>query len=282
MAVVCMDWSFSASAFYSLWRVNFDFKDRSSSNNKFCLKKWAIFLIRLIFSHSFRCYCVPFFFIVGFPEPVAIYTLHRKGGTVDISPGKNVPGQSSNVRYAPGPYGRSYKSTEFLGNRNSYIHFPNNGKLSVKNSMTLLAWVYPMKPGPIFEYLHGVKFWCVDSDSLYAHFVRRDRRRTRVLRKRRLRPYRWNYVGATYDQRTGIATLWLNSRPILSVNIGKGITLATTKDAYMGTGFRGRISCMQIYSSALTGPQISKLRNLCSKPGMFDWKFKHSTSPRPL
>lgn len=230
----------------------------------------------------FFCYCVRFFFIVGFPEPVAIYTLHRKGGTVDISPGKNVPGQSSNVRYAPGPYGQSYKSTEFIGNRNSYIRFPNNGKLSVKHSITLLTWVYPIKPGPIFEYLRGVKFWCFRSDSLYVHFARRDRRRTRVLRKRRLRPYRWNYVGATYDQRTGIATLWLNSSPILSVNIGKGITLATTKDAYMGTGFRGRISCMQIYSSALTGPQISKLKNLCSKPGMLDWKFKHSTSPGPL
>ena len=210
-----------------------------------------------------------FFFIAGFPEPVAIYTLHRKGGTRDVSPGRNLPGQSSNIRYAPGPYGQPDQSTEFLGKRNSYIRFPNRGKLSVKNSITFLAWVFPMGPGPIFEYVRGVKFWVFRSDTLYVHFVRRDRRRTLVLMKRRLRPFRWNYAGATYDQRTGIATLWLDSRPIVSLNIGKHITLSTRNTAYMGGSFRGRISCMQIYSSPLTGPQISKLKNLCSKRGRF-------------
>ena len=104
------------------------------------------------------------------------------------------------------------------------------------------------------------------SDTLYVHFIRRNGRRTRVLMKRRLRPRRWNYVGATYDKRTGIATLWLDSRPILSQNI-KRIQLATKKTAYMGGTFRGRIACMQVYSDPLTGPQIKKVKNRCNKPG---------------
>lgn len=170
------------------------------------------------------------------------------------------------MRYAPGPYGQPGDSTEFLGRRSSYIRFPNNGRLDAKNSITLLAWVLPMGRGPIFEYWHGVKFWLVRSDTLYAQFIRRNRRRTRVLIKRRLRPHRWNYVGATYDQRTGMATLWLDSRPIASENI-KRISLATKGTAYMGSNFRGRIACMQVYSVAMTGPQIKKVKNLCNKPG---------------
>ena len=196
-----------------------------------------------------------------------MYPLDHKTRTRDVSVGKNIPGRSSNIRYAPGPYGQPGESTEFLGRRNSYISFPNGGKLDAKNSITLLAWVFPMGRGPIFEYFRGVKFWVVRSDTLYVHFIRRDRRRTRVLIKRRLRPRRWNYVGATYDQRTGIATLWLDSRPILSQNIGKSITLATKNTVYMGGSFRGRISCMQVYSVAMTGPQIYKVKNLCNKPG---------------
>ena len=208
-------------------------------------------------------------FVVGFPQPIAIYSLDLKTRARDISPGKNIPGQSYNIRYAPGPYGQPGESTEFLGRRNSYIRFPNKGKLDAKNSITLLAWILPMRRGPIFEYFRGVRFWVVRRDTLYVHFIRRDRRRSRVLIKRRMRPLRWNYVGATYNQRTGIATLWLDSRPILSQNIGKGITLDTRNTVYMGRSFRGRIACMQVYSVAMTGPQIKKVKNLCNQPGTF-------------
>lgn len=208
-------------------------------------------------------------FVEGFPQPIAIYSLDRKTRARDISAGKNIPGQNYNIRYAPGPYGQPGESTEFFGRRNSYIRFPNKGKLDAKNSITLLAWVLPMRRGPIFEYFRGVRFWVVRRDTLSVHFIRRDRRRTRVLIKQRLRPLRWNYVGATYDQRTGIATLWLDSRPILSQNIGKGITLDTRSTVYMGGSFRGRIACMQVYSVAMTGPQIEKVKNLCNQPGTF-------------
>lgn len=202
----------------------------------------------------------------GFPQPIAIYALDQKTRARDISLGKNIPGRSYNIRYAPGPYGQPRESTEFLGRRNSYIRFPNRGRLDTKNSITLLAWVLPLGPGPIFEFFRGVKFWVVRSDTLYVRFIRRNTQRTRALIKRRLRPGRWNYVGATYNQRTGIATLWLDSRPILSQNI-KRIRLATKGSAYMGTNFRGRIACMQVYSVAMTGPQIKKVKNLCNQPG---------------
>ena len=220
----------------------------------------------MIFHSVYSKLSLSLFFLSGFPQPIAIYTLDRKTRARDISPGKNLPGRSYNIRYAPGPYGQPGESTEFFGRRNSYIRFPNNGRLDAKNSLTLVAWVLPMGRGPIFEYFRGVRFWVVRSDTLYVHFIRRNGRRTRVLMKRRLRPRRWNYVAATYDKRTGMATLWLDSRPILSQNI-KRIQLATKKTAYMGGTFRGRIACMQVYSEPLTGPQIKKVKNLCNKPG---------------
>ena len=213
-----------------------------------------------------NCFYILLLLYSGFPQPIAIYPLDRKTRTRDISPGKNIPGRSYNIRYAPGPYGQPGESTEFFGRRNSYIRFPNTGRLDAKDSITLLAWVLPMGRGPIFEFFRGVRFWVVRSDTLYVHFIRRNGRRTRVLMKRRLKPRQWNYVGATYNKRTGIATLWLDSRPILTQNI-KRVQLATKTTAYMGGTFRGRIACMQVYSEALTGPQIKKVKNLCNKPG---------------
>lgn len=222
--------------------------------------------IRLCMSVFWVLFTHWFLFIPGFPQPVAVYTLDSKTGARDISPGRNIPGKSYNIRYAPGPYGQPGESTEFFGRRNSYIRFPNSGKLDVKDSITLLAWIFPIGRGPIFEYFRGMRFWVVRSDTLYVQFKRRNGRPTRALIKRRLYPRRWNYVGCTYNQRTGIATLWVDSRPVLTQNI-KRIRLATKTTAYMGGTFRGRIACMQVYSKALTGPQIKKVKNLCNKPG---------------
>lgn len=100
-------------------------------------------------------------------------------------------------------------------------------------------------------------------------FVRRSGRRSFILRAQGIRPRMWNYIAATYDCKTGLATLWRESTPIAQRNIGRGLRLATNYPAIMGsrpgsrTRFRGRIACMQVFDVALTGPQMNKRRNVC-------------------
>ena len=203
---------------------------------------------------------------LGFPQPLAIYPLDKRTRGRDISPSKNPEGRLYNVKPAPGPYGKPDESTQFLGQRTSFIRFPNKGKLDTSGSISLLAWVYPEGKGAIFEYQRGVKFWVLRPDTLFVRFVRRDGRSTKSLSRRKLRRRQWHYVGATYDFKRGVASLWLDSQPIISRQIGR-TRLSTNKAAYMGTGFRGRIACMQVYGVALNGPQMRKVKNMCNQPG---------------
>ena len=176
---------------------------------------------------------------------------------------------------APGPDGLSDGSYYFSGRKTSYINFPNNGKLDSYYSLTLLAWVYPEGSGPIFHFAPGgVRFWVVRPNTLFVRFVRRTGRLSRQLISLRVIPKQWNSVGAAYDEKTGIATLWRNSRPIKSVYIGR-ICLATNRPSRMGAlprdlrYFRGRISCMQVYRVKLSGPEIKRAENVCFREREF-------------
>lgn len=198
-----------------------------------------------------------------------MYPLNKRTRGKDISSSGNPEGELYGVRPAPGPDGLPDGSFYFSGRKTSYIKFPNNGKLDSRYSLTLLAWVYPQGSGPIFHFSPGgVRFWVVRPNLLLVRFVRRTGRPTRQLISRRLIPRQWNYVGASYDEKTGIATLWRNSRPLKSVFIGR-IRLATNRPVRMGSlprdmrYFRGRISCMQVYSVPLSGPEIKRAEKVC-------------------
>lgn len=203
---------------------------------------------------------------------MALYPLNSRTQGRDIGPRKNKPGRPSQVRLAPGPDRFPRGSFYFTGRRGSYVYFPNNGGIDTRNSITLLAWVYPQGGGPIFHYKpqgSGVGLWVIRQNTLYVKFVRRSGRGSFVLRARGIRPRSWNYVAASYDCKTGLATLWRESTPIAQRNIGRGLRLATNYPAIMGsrpgstTRFRGRVACMQVFDVALNGPQMQKRRNVC-------------------
>ena len=222
------------------------------------------------------------FFLIGFPRIVAFYPLSRKTRGRDISSSQNPEGELHNVRPAPGPDGLPDGSYYFYGTKNSYIEFSNSGKLDSRYSLTLLAWVYPEGSGPIFHFAPGgVRFWVVRPNTLFVRFVRRTGRPTQQLISRTLIPKQWNYVGASYDEKTGIATLWRNSQPVKSVFIGR-IRLATNRPVRMGAlprdlrYFRGRISCMQVYSIPLSGPEIKRAERVCFRGRK--WYYKYNIS----
>ena len=204
---------------------------------------------------------------------VAIFPLNGGSRGKDISIRRNARGILSYVRPAPGPDGTRDGSYQFYGRSNSYIQFPNRGGLDTKNSITFLVWIYHQgRAGPIFNYMPngwGVHFWMISPRTLFVRFTRRRGRRfTKAVLSRSVVPNRWQFVGATYDQRTGIAKLFVNRRFTAQKYIGK-IRLATNYPVRMGARigdgryFRGRISCMQVYNGALSHWKIVSKKRRC-------------------
>lgn len=219
-----------------------------------------------------------FYFSVGLPDAVAFYplTLYYRG--YDVGPKRNPPGKLSNVRPAPGPDGRRGGAYSFLGKPDSFIEFPNDGKLDAQNSITLLTWVNPFGgAGPIFHYDpsgFGVHFWVTRAGRLLIRFMRRSRIGTQALTSRRLRPRSWSFVGATYNHRTGLAKLYVNEKLVVTKSIGR-IRLSTNKPVRMGAKigdsrcFRGWITCMQVYDQPLPLRLIRIAKRLCFK-GLYE------------
>ena len=214
---------------------------------------------------------MPTFFLAAYPKPVALYPLSAIYQGKDVI-GGNIPGIVSNVIPAMGPFNQSGNSLSFLGAPNSYIEFPNNGKLDAKNSISLLAWVLPQEAGPIFNYKTdgwGVNFWMARPRKLFARFVDREKSgRLPAIKSTHIKPNKWNFVGAVYDQKSGRASLWINGKLQDEQSIGN-ITLATNYSVRMGArigdrrNFRGRISCMQVYNEALDAQQIGVAKWKC-------------------
>ena len=225
----------------------------------------------LIFSTKYKH---DFFRTLGLPDAVAFYPLTVNYRGYDVGPKKNPPGKLFNVRPAPGPDGRRGGSYSFLGSPDSYIEFPNTGTLDTRKSITLLAWINPQGgAGPIFNYDprgFGVHLWVTRAGRLFARFVRRTRAFTQPLVSRRLRRKSWSFVGATYDQTTGIARLYVNDKVVVTKPIGR-IRLSTNYPARMGARLRDRrylrgwITCMQVYDVALSLRLIKIAKTLCFK-----------------
>ena len=203
-----------------------------------------------------------------------MYALDGSRRGRDISRSRNPSARLIGVTPAPGPDGRPDGSMQFYGRSSSYVEIPNSGRLDARYSITILAWVYHSgRAGPIFNYNprgFGVHLWMVRPRELFARFVRRNGRFTRPVRSRNVRYRAWNYVGATYNQKTGIAALWINSRRVAQQRIGR-FQLSTQPAVRLGARlgdrryFRGRMFCIQVYSVALTGKQIAAAKKKCFK-----------------
>ncbi|KAJ7382482.1 hypothetical protein OS493_034643 [Desmophyllum pertusum] len=74
----------------------------------------------------------------------------------------------------------------------------------------------------------------------------------------------WHYVGASYDDFIGNASLWINGTRVKQKNFGDGLTLASdvfdVKRMVSGINFKGRISAMQVYNYSLTSEDINALK----------------------
>lgn len=148
--------------------------------------------------------------------------------------------------------------------------------MDTKNSLTLLAWIrHTGRSGPIFNYYPsgwGVHFWMTSPRTLFVRFTKRNRQQPAPVVTSRVRPGRWQYVGATYNHRTGVAKLFLNNRFVARRRVGR-FQIATNYPVRMGAKvgdgryFRGDISCMQVYAVPLSQKAILTKKNRCFRKG---------------
>ena len=207
---------------------------------------------------------------VRIPDPIALYPLNSQYGTRALA-NSQPQGTPVGVTLAAGPNGKTGGSYQFTGKANSYIEFPNNGGLDAKRSITMLCWLYPQNTnGPIFNYKTsgswGVHMWVV-SGKLFARFTKRNYQFTPALTtSQSLALNQWQYVGASYNHNTGVASLWLDGQQVMQTNIGAGMTLGTHDNVRMGAKvgdgryFKGRIAAMEIYDVALTEEQVNTVK----------------------
>ena len=214
---------------------------------------------------------------------MAFFPLTSKYGSRDISPSRNLPGKIVGALPPRGPDGQPEGAFKFRGRPDSFIEFPNNGRLDTKDSITILAYVNPESAGPIFNYNpkgFGMHFWMVRPNVLFARFVKRSKKFTRPVATNRVKPRTWNWVAASYDKNTGYARLYVDSRISAERNLGR-IKLATNYPVRMGARigdrrfFRGKITCLQLFNVALTSRQIRAARKNCFKPGWSSSNLKY-------
>lgn len=190
---------------------------------------------------------------------------------------RNPAARLVHVRPDTGPDRTRGGAYRFLGRFNSYADFRNTGKLDAKNSITLLAWIkHTGRSGPIFNYNPrgwAVHWWMTSRRHLFIRFTRRNGRQPApVVYKIAYR--KWQFVGATYNRRTGIAKLFVNNRFVKKQYIGK-FQLATHYHVRMGAKndrrdrryFKGSISCMQVYGKALSRRMILRKKRRCFRKG---------------
>lgn len=212
------------------------------------------------------------------PSTLAVYPFDRRRQGRDISRSRNPSARIVGVKYGQGPDGRTDGSTVFFGRRTSYVEISNTGRLDARYSITILIWVYhDGNRGPIVNYNpngFGVHLWVTGRRQLFVRFMHRNGRRTPPLRSNRFKYRAWNYVGATYDERSGVAALWVNSHPVARRRLGR-VRLSTNYPIRLGairrsrSYFRGKLFCLQLYSVPLTKKQIFEAKKKCFLPGKF-------------
>lgn len=210
---------------------------------------------------------------------MAVYPLDATNGARDLSPTKNLPGKLSRVSIVPGPEGQRDTALRFSGSPSSYIEFPNNGRLNTRRSITCLVWVFNEgRGGTVFQYNpkgQGVGLKIIGANQIEARIVSRRGTKNIPVRtpKKAFKPRTWTYIGFSYDYTLGIVKMYVNGKPVVTKVIGR-MELLTNRPARAGSTrrgrrfFRGRMSCIQIYSRALSVYEISTVKTRCFKGGM--------------
>ncbi|CAH1240471.1 Hypp6038 [Branchiostoma lanceolatum] len=212
--------------------------------------------------------------ILNTADAVGLWALNSQYGSSDAT-GNGNDGVARGTQLATGPNGDANGAFLFSGRSSSYIDIPNNGRLDVQSSYTILAHIYPTgEAGPIVNYVGNnngwaVHLWQTPSRTLFMRTIGRDGHFSSGVGADVLRPSDWNYVGGTYDSNTGMSSIWNDGEMVSQKQIGVS-TVATQYPIRVAVRegdsryFAGRIACIQLYDYAMSQEQIVAARDRCA------------------
>ena len=212
---------------------------------------------------------------------MALFSLSGTNGTVDMSPNGATKAVSSNITFAPGPFGNPNGSFFFSGDESSYVELTNTGEPYTRFSISVFAWVHlHNSSGPIYRHepeYYGFSLQVIHSTLGVSvrYLDRRTFRRYLLHKTNVLEADAWNFIGTTYDFHTGVATIFVNNNTVMLKVIKAKMELATDSKVRIGAMrkinlyFRGRISCLQVYDQALSVDQIIKVKTRCNQAGEY-------------
>eukprot|EP00058_Branchiostoma_floridae_P006702 XP_002592190.1 hypothetical protein BRAFLDRAFT_88073 [Branchiostoma floridae] len=211
-------------------------------------------------------------------KTAGLWPLNSQHGASDIT-GNGNDGTATGTQLATGPYGDADGAFLFSGTADSYIDIPNNGKLDVRYSFTMLAHIYPTgRAGPIFSYggntndwnwVLQLHFWQHTPQNLQMRPASRDGYLSPDIQANVVQQNAWNYVGTSYDNETGKGSIWNNGEVAREKHIGGVAEVASQHAVRVGARdgdlrhFAGRIACLQLYNFAMTQEQIVAARDAC-------------------
>ncbi|XP_078695242.1 uncharacterized protein LOC144924161 [Branchiostoma floridae x Branchiostoma belcheri] len=242
-------------------------------------------------------------------HPVGLWPLNAVSGALDET-GNGNDAVATGTQLTSGPFGDADGAFLFAGTAGSYLDIPNNGKLDVRYSYTILAHIYPTGPrGPIFHYRtntnapyydHGVHFWQVEPGQLFNRVIERGMsyHTSPFVVADVLVQNAWNYVGGSYNSVTGMASLWYNGEFVGETYAGyseletQAAIRVAMREVADSRYFAGRIACLQLYDFAMTQAQVEAARYKC-KPrdkdtiqpslAIADFQFKeYALTPKQL
>ena len=219
---------------------------------------------------------------------------HAEGNAKDVT-GRNNGVLEGKIRFARGEVGRAF----FFGNTNADVRIPASPSLDVGagDGFTLMAWINPSDVTyrhPIFEWNagDGTTYWGVhfyidpitpyglQSGALYANIVDSNGNWHQIWSSGGTAVSNvFQHVALTYDNATGMATIYRNGTIVAQQNLGS-FTPLTTYDLYLGRRpmtqgetytFAGRMDEVAIFDGALSNVQIrdiykaTKLKRLIQK-----------------
>ncbi|XP_078698289.1 uncharacterized protein LOC144925662 [Branchiostoma floridae x Branchiostoma belcheri] len=206
-------------------------------------------------------------------DPVGLWPLNALHGSSDVT-GNGNDAVATGTQLAPGPYESVDGAFLFSGSESSYIDIPNNGRLDVRFSYTILAHIFPTgEHGPIVDYVGSdgswaVHLWQITPTSLLMRAVNRDGLVQPSVVADMLQQNTWNYVGGTYNSFTGVEAIWYDGALVGQTHVGVAEVASqypirvAVRDGDSRV-FAGRIACLQLYNYAMTQEQIAAARDKC-------------------
>jgi len=175
-------------------------------------------------------------------------------------------GEINGAKWGKGKFG---SALSFDGG-DDFVEIQPSASLDTRENITISAWIYPTKDGPIVEYQHpggtwGTHLWITAPSNLFVRVIKRDGAfTTNIICPTTLKE--WHHVATSYDYDSGMVNLFLEGKECQSLKIG--VTEQSThgpvfigKAPWDGRAFNDLIDEVVIFDVVLQEADIQAIMN---------------------